>query len=117
VSEPAIHTFSGGNQPKVVMARWLGRAMRVLVLEEPTMGVDVGAKADSHALLDRHAGQGGCVVVVSTDLKEVAAICHRVLIFNQGRITAELSGDALTMSRLSAHVGGTAPNAGASHHV
>jgi ribose transport system ATP-binding protein len=57
------------------------------------------------------------VVVVSTDLGEVAAICHRVLIFNQGRITAELAGDALTMSGLIAHVGGTAPNAGASHHV
>jgi ribose transport system ATP-binding protein len=117
VSEPAIHTFSGGNQQKVVMARWLGGSMRVLVLEEPTMGVDVGAKADIYALLDRHAAQGGCVVAVSTDLEEVAAICHRVLIFNQGRITAELSGDDLTMSALIGHVGGSAPVSGAPHHV
>ncbi len=108
VSEPAIHTFSGGNQQKVVMARWLGGAMRVLVLEEPTMGVDVGAKADIYALLDRHAASGGCVVVVSTDLEEVAAICHRVMIFGQGRITAELAGPLLTIPGLIAHVGGSA---------
>jgi ribose transport system ATP-binding protein len=112
VSEPAIHTFSGGNQQKVVMARWLGGAMRVLVLEEPTMGVDVGAKADIYALLDRHAAAGGAVIVVSTDLEEVAGICHRVMIFSQGRITAELSEASLTIPGLIAHVGGT----GASHH-
>jgi ribose transport system ATP-binding protein len=113
LSEPAIHTFSGGNQQKVVMARWLGGAMRVLVLEEPTMGVDVGAKADIYALLDRHAAAGGCVVVVSTDLEEVAAICHRVMIFGQGRITAELAEDRLTIAGLIAHVGGS----GATHHA
>ena len=107
VTEPAIHTFSGGNQQKVVMARWLGGAMRVLVLEEPTMGVDVGAKADIYALLDRHAAEGGCVVVVSTDLEEVAAICHRVMIFGQGRITAELAEERLTIPELIAHVGGS----------
>jgi ribose transport system ATP-binding protein len=113
VTEPAIHTFSGGNQQKVVMARWLGGAMRVLVLEEPTMGVDVGAKADIYALLDRHAAAGGCVVVVSTDLEEVAAICHRVMIFGQGRITAELAEESLTIAGLIAHVGGS----GATHHA
>jgi ribose transport system ATP-binding protein len=109
VSEPAIHTFSGGNQQKVVLARWLGGGMRVLVLEEPTMGVDVGAKADIYALLDRHAAGGGCVVVVSTDLEEVAAICHRALIFERGVITAELSGGELTVPGLIAHVGGSVP--------
>jgi ribose transport system ATP-binding protein len=113
VSEPAIHTFSGGNQQKVVMARWLGGAMRVLVLEEPTMGVDVGAKADIYALLDRHAASGGCVVVVSTDLEEVAAICHRVMIFGGGRITAELAEGTLTLAGLIAHVGGSGASAAA----
>jgi ribose transport system ATP-binding protein len=119
-SEPAIHTFSGGNQQKVVMARWLGGAMRVLILEEPTMGVDVGAKADIYALLDRHASQGFGVIVVSTDLEEVAAICHRVLIFNQGRISAELSGNSLTIPGLIAHVvnndtGGSTPDQEVAH--
>jgi ribose transport system ATP-binding protein len=109
VSEPAIHTFSGGNQQKVVLARWLGGGMRVLVLEEPTMGVDVGAKSDIYGLLDRHAASGGCVVVVSTDLEEVAAVCHRALIFGHGGITAELTGASLTISSLIAHVGGSVP--------
>ncbi len=109
-SEPAIHTFSGGNQQKVVMARWLGGSMRVLVLEEPTMGVDVGAKADIYALLDRHAAQGFGVIVVSTDLEEVASLCHRVLIFNQGRISAELAGPTLTIPGLISHVGGSSPD-------
>jgi ribose transport system ATP-binding protein len=113
VTEPAIHTFSGGNQQKVVMARWLGGAMRVLVLEEPTMGVDVGAKADIYALLDRHAAEGGGVVVVSTDLEEVAAICHRVMIFDQGRISAELAEERLTIPALIAHVGGAQHTASA----
>ena len=99
LTEPAIATFSGGNQQKVVLSRWLGGAMSVLVLEEPTMGVDVGAKADIYALLDRHTAAGGGVVVVSTDFEEVAAICHRALIFDRGLVSGELSGAALTPGR------------------
>jgi ribose transport system ATP-binding protein len=107
-TEQAIHTFSGGNQQKVVLARWLGGGMRVLVLEEPTMGVDVGAKADIYALLDRHAAGGGAVIVVSTDLEEIAAICHRALIFDRGGITAELDATELTVPALIAACGGNA---------
>ncbi len=106
VTEPAIHTFSGGNQQKVVLARWLSGRMRVLVLEEPTMGVDVGAKADIYALLDGHARAGGAVIVVSSDLEEVASVCHRALIFDRGRVSDELSGAALTVPALVARVGG-----------
>jgi ribose transport system ATP-binding protein len=108
-TEPAIHTFSGGNQQKIVLARWLGGGMRVLVLEEPTMGVDVGAKADIYALLDRHAAGGGAVIVVSTDFEEIAAICHRALIFDRGRISAELIGANLGVASLIAACGGAAP--------
>ncbi len=106
LTEPAIHTFSGGNQQKVVLARWLGGRMRVLVMEEPTMGVDVGAKADIYGLLDRHARDGGGVIVVSTDLEEVATVCHRALIFDRGRVSDELAGPALTVPNLVARVGG-----------
>ncbi len=109
VTEPAIHTFSGGNQQKVVLARWLGGGLRLLVLEEPTMGVDVGAKADIYGLLARHAAGGGAVIVVSSDLEEVAAICDRALIFDRGLITAELGRDVLTVGNLITHVGGAAP--------
>jgi ribose transport system ATP-binding protein len=111
VTEPAIHTLSGGNQQKVVLARWLGTGCHVLVLEEPTMGVDVGAKADIYALLDHHAAGGGAVIVVSSDLEEIAAICHRALIFDRGRVATELSGAGLSIASLLAHVGGVVPTA------
>ena len=110
VTEPAIATFSGGNQQKVVLSRWLGGGMAVLVLEEPTMGVDVGAKADIYALLDRHAAEGGGVIVVSTDFEEVAAICHRALIFDRGLVAGELSGDGLTPAGLIGACGGSMPS-------
>ncbi len=106
LTEPAIATFSGGNQQKVVLSRWLGGGMAVLVLEEPSMGVDVGAKADIYALLDRHAAAGGGVIVVSTDFEEVAALCHRALIFDHGRITGALSGAGLTPAGLIEACGG-----------
>jgi ribose transport system ATP-binding protein len=70
------------------------------------MGVDVGAKADIYNLLDRHAAAGGAVIIVSTDFEEVAAICHRALIFDRGTIAGELSGDALTPAGLIAACGG-----------
>ena len=107
LTEPAIATFSGGNQQKVVLSRWLGGNIAVLVLEEPTMGVDVGAKADIYALLDRHAAAGGGVIVVSTDFEEVAALCHRALIFDRGRVSGQLAGDALTPAALIGACGGS----------
>jgi ribose transport system ATP-binding protein len=111
VTEPAIHTFSGGNQQKVVLARWLGGSSRLLVLEEPTMGVDVGAKADIYGLLVQHAAGGGAVIVVSSDLEEIAAICDRAVIFDRGAISAELPREALTVANLISHVGGAVPPA------
>jgi ribose transport system ATP-binding protein len=108
-TEPAIATFSGGNQQKVVLSRWLGGTIAVLVLEEPTMGVDVGAKADIYALLGRHAAEGGGVIVVSTDFEEVAAICDRALIFDRGLVSGELAGAALTAAGLIGACGGAKP--------
>lgn len=105
-TEPAIATFSGGNQQKVVLSRWLGGGMSVLVLEEPTMGVDVGAKAEIYALLARHAADGGGVIVVSTDFEEIAAICHRALIFDRGLVSGVLQGEAVTVQNLIAACGG-----------
>jgi len=90
----------------VVLARWFSVGRAVTVLEEPTMGVDIGAKADIYALL-RNAGQRGMgTLVVSTDLEEVAAVCHRALVFERGRVTRSLAGDELTVSALVAAVSG-----------
>ncbi len=92
----AIEGLSGGNQQKVVIGRWLATSRRLLVAEDPTAGVDVGAKAEIYRLIARALDGGLAVVVVSTDFEEVAHICHRVLVFNRGRIIAELTGAALT---------------------
>lgn len=70
------------------------------------MGVDVGAKSDIHLLLARYAAAGGVVIVVSTDVEEVARLCHRALVFDRGRIVAELRDAALTEAALVEHVGG-----------
>jgi ribose transport system ATP-binding protein len=74
------------------------------------MGVDVGAKADIYALLREAGEQGTAAVVVSTDVEEVAAICHRALVFGRGRVTAELSGPDLTVAGLVAAASGLPPN-------
>jgi len=92
----AIEGLSGGNQQKVVIGRWLATGRRLLVAEDPTAGVDVGAKADIYRLIARALEGGLAVVVVSTDFEEVAHICHRALVFSHGHIVAELEGDALT---------------------
>ncbi len=95
-----VETLSGGNQQKVVLARWLGIATRLLVLEEPTAGVDVGAKAEIYGLLRQALAAGLSIVVVATDFEEVAAICHRALVFSQNRVCAELSRENLSVQRL-----------------
>jgi len=84
--------LSGGNQQKVVLARWLRLEPKVLVLDEPTQGVDVGAKSDIHKLVDEAAGQGTAVLVASTDHEELVRLCHRVLVMRRGRIAEEISG-------------------------
>jgi ribose transport system ATP-binding protein len=83
-------SLSGGNQQKVVLGRWLRRQPEVLLLEEPTQGVDVGARAEIYELLRNAALEGTAVVLVSIDFEEVAGLCDRVLVVNEGRVIAEL---------------------------
>jgi ABC-type sugar transport system ATPase subunit len=94
-------SLSGGNQQKVVLAKWLDAKPRVLLLDDPTRGVDLGARGEINQILRSAAGEGAVVIYLSTDLEELAAGCDRVLVFYRGRICAELSGDTLTASRLS----------------
>ncbi len=98
--ELAVEGLSGGNQQKVVVGRWLATQRRLLVAEDPTAGVDIGAKAEIYGLIARSLAEGLAVVVISTDFEEVANICHRALVFNRGRITGELIGPALTIEAL-----------------
>ncbi|MFE9480141.1 sugar ABC transporter ATP-binding protein [Streptomyces spororaveus] len=99
-SEVPIATLSGGNQQKVMVGRSLRGRLRLLVLEEPTAGVDVGAKATIHRLLDDALASGLAVLLISTDFEEVADVCHRALVFVRGSVSTELSGAALTVTEL-----------------
>lgn len=95
-----LSIFSGGNQQKVVLAKWLRTDPRLLLLDEPTQGVDVGAKAAIYQLVGQAAEQGTAVLVSSSDAKELAAVCSTVLLIERGRVVGELSGDALTETAL-----------------
>jgi ribose transport system ATP-binding protein len=106
-----VPQLSGGNQQKVVLARWFHLDKPLIVLEEPTAGVDVGAKRQIYGLLRERADAGSALVVVSTDFEEVATVCTRVLVFRSGLIAAELRGDAITTARLLALAAGAAPTA------
>ncbi|MBZ0227101.1 MAG: sugar ABC transporter ATP-binding protein [Bauldia sp.] len=99
-TESPIATLSGGNQQKVVIARWLSIGRRLLVLEEPTTGVDVGAKAEIYQLLDEALGRGLAVVLVSSDFEEIAGVCDRAFVFSRGRQIAELPGSELSIARI-----------------
>jgi ribose transport system ATP-binding protein len=83
-----VGTLSGGNQQKVVFARWLRRDCKVLLLDEPTRGVDVGARADLYAQLDAMAAAGKALLVVSSDLRELMAMSDRIGVMSGGRLVA-----------------------------
>ena len=101
-----IADLSGGNQQKVVLARWAGQGYRVLVLEDPTIGVDFGAKAEIYRMLAADAAAGTAIVIVSSDLDELVQLCHHALVFNHGRVSAVLAGPSLGMEALTREVGG-----------
>jgi ribose transport system ATP-binding protein len=90
-----ISTLSGGNQQKVILARWLKRKPRVLLLDEPTQGIDIGSRADIYRIVKDAVADGAGAVVVSSDEGELAGLCDRVLVMANGRITAELECEDL----------------------
>ncbi len=95
-----VEALSGGNQQKVVVGRWLATGRKLLIAEDPTAGVDVGAKSEIYRLIARALETGLTVIVVSTDFEEVAHICHRALVFSRGTIVAEIEQDKLTTQHL-----------------
>ena len=100
-------TLSAGNQQKAVIARWLRRDPAVLLLDEPTAGIDVATRLDLHTRVAAAAEHGCAVVVASDDLEELAAICSRVLVLQRGRIVRELQRPGLDAEQLARAVFGT----------
>ncbi len=88
-------SLSGGNQQKVMLARWLARRCGILLIDEPTRGVDVGAKEEIYRLIHTLAQEGAAVLVVSSELKELFMLCSRILVMREGRLMGEFSGAAL----------------------
>jgi L-arabinose transport system ATP-binding protein len=104
--EREVSTLSGGNQQKTVLARWLARQPQVLILDEPTRGVDVGAKAEIYSIIDHLAAEGVALLVISSDLPEVLGIADRVVVMQGGRVAGELDrheASEETILRLAIH--------------
>jgi ABC-type sugar transport system ATPase subunit len=110
-----VTTLSGGNQQKVIMARWLAAEPRVLLLNDPTRGVDLGAKRDLYTLLERLAGEGVAVVMVSTELDEHVELMDRVLVFREQELAAEIPRGSLTRNGLVAAFFGRDRDGAGSH--
>lgn len=101
-----VANLSGGNQQKVVIAKWLATQPKVIILDEPTKGVDIGSKAAVHEFMAELAAQGLSVIMVSSEIPEVIGMSDRVIVMRDGRIEAELAGDALTPETLVRHAAG-----------
>ena len=91
-----VWTLSGGNQQKVVIAKWLMTGAKVILLNDPTRGIDVGTKQEIYALIRRLADAGAAILLFSTDHNELVGCCERVVILYDGRVQTELAGEAIT---------------------
>lgn len=92
----AVGTLSGGNQQKVMLAKWLNTAPRLLIVDEPTRGIDIGAKAEVHAILRELAAAGVAIMIISSDLPEVLSLADRVIVMREGRIAGSFEGESAT---------------------
>ena len=96
--------MSGGNQQKVVIAKWLSANSEILIFDEPTRGIDVGAKLEIYALMDKLAGEGKSVIMISSELPEIIGMTDRMYIMNEGRIVAELDRKDYDASKIGTYM-------------
>jgi ribose transport system ATP-binding protein len=119
IRTPSVHqrvrNLSGGNQQKVVIGKWLFRDSRVLFFDEPTRGIDVGAKFAIYQLLDQLAAQGIGVVLISSELPEIMGMTDRVVVFHEGRVTATVNTRETSQEELMHHASGRAQPVRAAH--
>jgi len=105
----AVETLSGGNQQKVVIGKWLVRPPRILVLDEPTRGIDVGAKSEVHFVIDKLASEGMAIILISSELLEIMGMSDRVIVMREGEIAGEFSGKEISAENLGAAAAGVSP--------
>ena len=98
--EQVIGNLSGGNQQKVMIGRWLATNPKILILDEPTRGIDVGAKYEIYSIINDMVGQGKSVVMISSDLTELLGMCDRIYVMNEGKITGEFSAEEATQEKI-----------------
>ncbi|MGO2333455.1 sugar ABC transporter ATP-binding protein [Providencia sp.] len=101
-----VSTLSGGNQQKVVIARWLNKQAKILIFDEPTRGIDVGAKSEIYQLMRSLTEKGISIIMISSELPEVIGVSDRILVFRDGEIAAELSGDDINSTQIMVHAAG-----------
>jgi ABC-type sugar transport system ATPase subunit len=94
--DQALGSLSGGNQQKAILGRWVLREPRVLLLDEPTAGIDVGAKSEIYALARRLAARGMGLLIASSEFDELIGLCHRILVMRHGQIIQEFRGENAT---------------------
>jgi ribose transport system ATP-binding protein len=98
--ETKTASLSGGNQQKVVLAKWLSLKPRVLLFDEPTRGIDVGAKAEIYHLMRRLAAEGVAILMISSDMEEILGNSDRVAVMHEGRVTGILEGSGCTQEAI-----------------
>lgn len=99
-TETTIEALSGGNQQKVLLSRWMARDPDILILDEPTRGIDVGAKYEIYKLMTNLVKEGKAVIMVSSELPELIGMCDRIYVMNKGTITGELSAEEFSQERI-----------------
>jgi ribose transport system ATP-binding protein len=108
--EQPVQFLSGGNQQKVVIGKWLATAPKVLFLDEPTRGVDIGAKQEIYRLMEEQAAKGVAILFASSEMEEILGMSDRVLVMHEGRLSGELPREALSEESIMALATGSAPS-------
>jgi ribose transport system ATP-binding protein len=105
--ESRVLNLSGGNQQKVVIARWINHHCDILIFDEPTRGIDVGAKAEIYNLMRKLTEQGFAIIMISSELPEIIGMCDRVAVFNKGAIVNVLQADDINPQEVMRHATGS----------
>jgi ribose transport system ATP-binding protein len=99
-AERKVQYLSGGNQQKVVIAKWLNAESDILIIDEPTRGIDVGAKSEIYSLMCDLAEKGKAIIMISSDMPELLGVCDRIMVMHDGRITGELMAEEATQEKI-----------------